>query len=184
MDIKKGLLMVAVGFLFTLVNVNLTYNGSSLNVTPDFVGWILFFLSFDKLGSYISDKQFLKWTSLVMAVLTGATWILGIARPELNIDILNSVLTVVSTVYMFVLFGVLEKIAHDCGSPRESTLRILKWLNLVIYVLFVVAALFYAQGSNDQTALAVAAVLGVALLVCAIITAFVLFRLSKDYTEK
>ena len=33
-------------------------------------------------------------------------------------------------------------------------------------------------------ALAVAAVLGVALLVCAIITAFVLFRLGKDYTEK
>ena len=83
MNIKKGLSYVAFGFLFTLVNFNLTLNGGTLNVMPDFVGWILFFLAFDKLGTYISDKKYMKWISLILAVVTAALWILGMAKPEI-----------------------------------------------------------------------------------------------------
>ena len=69
MNIKKGISYVAFGFLFTLVNFNLTINSVSICVTPDFIGWLLFFLAFDKLGTYISDKSYMKWNALVMSLI-------------------------------------------------------------------------------------------------------------------
>ena len=65
----------AFGFLFTLINLNLTLNGKTLNITPDFIGWILFFLAFDRLGSYVKGKEYLKWMSLVLAILSAALWV-------------------------------------------------------------------------------------------------------------
>ena len=66
LNLKKGLSFVAFGFFFTLINLNLTLNGAKLDVTPDFIGWILFFLAFDLLGTYVKDKLYLKWLSLVL----------------------------------------------------------------------------------------------------------------------
>ena len=43
MDLRKGLSYVAFGFLFTLINFNLTVNGQAISITPNFIGWILFF---------------------------------------------------------------------------------------------------------------------------------------------
>ena len=76
MNIKKGISLIAFGFAFVLVNLTLTLNGRSICVTPDFVGWILFFMSFDLLGSYIADKAYMKWISLILAIVTGAIWML------------------------------------------------------------------------------------------------------------
>ena len=182
MDIKKGLSYVAFGFLFTLVNINLNMNGGSLNITPDFIGWILFFLAFDKLGTYISDKKYMKWIALVLAVVTAALWILEMAKPELNVDIFTTLAAVVSVVYMFILFGVLENIARDYRSSRADTVKILKILNLVLYLAFLGISLFYLYNKSAYT-VAAAAFTGIAALVAAIFTAFVLFGLRKEIKE-
>ena len=182
MDIKKGLSYVAFGFLFTLVNFNLTLNGGTVNVMPDFVGWILFFLAFDKLGTYISDKKYMKWISLILAVVTAALWILGMAKPELDVDVFNTLAAVVSAVYMFILFGVLENIARDYKSSRAETIRMLKILNLVLYVAFMVLALAYYFVKEDALAV-ITAFIGITMLVAAIFTAFVLFALRKEVKE-
>ena len=70
MDLKKALTYVAIGFLFTLINLNITIGTITINFTPDFVGWILFFLAFDKLGSYVEGKTYLKWMALVLAIIS------------------------------------------------------------------------------------------------------------------
>ena len=93
MNIKKGISLIAFGFAFVLVNLTLTLNGRSICVTPDFVGWILFFMSFDLLGSYIADKAYMKWISLILAIVTGAIWMLKIAAPEMNTSILTTTVT-------------------------------------------------------------------------------------------
>ena len=182
MDIKKGLSYVAFGFLFTLVNFNLTLNGGTVNVMPDFVGWILFFLAFDKLGTYISDKKYMKWVSLVLAVFAAALWILGMAKPELNVDVFNTLAAVVGAIYMYILFGVLENIARDYKSSRAETIRMLKILNLVLYVAFMVLALAYYFVKEDALAV-ITAFIGITMLVAAIFTAFVLFALRKEVKE-
>ena len=182
MDIKKGLTYVAFGFLFTLVNFNLKYNGTAVNIVPDFVGWILFFLAYDKLGDYLKDKAYLKWMSLGLAIFTAVEWILAIVKPDLDLDIVKTVVDIVSMVYTFILFGALEKIAHDYNSDRESTIRILKYFNIVIYALFAVAALLSALVDEKYAVLAL--VFGLAALVAAIITCVVLFKLKKEISEK
>ena len=182
MDIKKGLSYVAFGFLFTLVNFNLTFNGTTVNIVPDFIGWILFFLAYDKLGDYLKDKIYLKWMSLGLAIFTAVEWILAIAKPELSMDIVKTVMDIVSIVYTFILFGALEKIAYDYGSDKESTIHILKYLNIAIYALFVAAALLSAL--VDEKYAVFALVFGLAALVAAIITCVVLFKLKKEISEK
>ena len=183
MNLKKGLSFVAFGFFFTLINLNLTLSGAKLNVTPDFIGWILFFLAFDHLGAYVKDKVYLKWLSLLLIVMTAAEWGMEIVKPELSTGALKTFITVISGVYMFLLFGSLERIAADFRSPRESTIRILKILNIILYLGFVAAALAAApDGASAIMALAV--VLGIAALAAAIVTMVVLFKLRREISDK
>ncbi|MBQ1521221.1 MAG: hypothetical protein IIZ74_00480 [Erysipelotrichaceae bacterium] len=179
MNIKKGISYVAFGFLFTLVNFNLTINSVSICVTPDFIGWLLFFLAFDKLGTYISDKSYMKWIALVMMIITGALWLGGIVKPDLDMDILKTIVTVCSCVYFFILFGVLEKIADDYHSAQKSTLGFLKYFNILISLGFVVTALIGGM-MQSELILGLSAVIGIVALVAAIVTAVVLFKLRKE----
>ena len=182
MDVKKALSYIAFGFFFTLVNINMIINGTSINITPDFVGWILMFLSFDKLGSYVEGKVYLKWISLILAVVTGAIWILSLALPNQDLSIVSSLIGLVSLVYTFNLFGVLEKICQDYGSSYGKTISTLKILNIVLYVLFVVFALLATK--NLETFGMLSLVFGVGALVCAIITCVVLFKLRKEINNR
>ena len=104
MDIKKGISYIAFGFLFTLLNINLNFNGTSINITPDFVGWILMFLAFDHLGQYVENKGYLKWIALILAILTGVIWVYGLVKPELSIDTVKTVVSFAGVVFMFILF--------------------------------------------------------------------------------
>ena len=182
MNIKKGVSLVAFGFAFILLNLTLTLNGRSICVTPDFVGWVLFFIAFDLLGSYIADKTYMKWISLILAIVTGAIWLLKLVEPEMNTSILTTGATVVSVFYMYVLFNVLEKVAHDHAPQREATIRMLKILYLVLYVLFVAFSMLTLTTGRENLAL-LAGLVGAVTLVCAIVIAFVLFRFRKEIKE-
>ncbi len=183
MNIKKGLSYVAFGFLFALVDFNLTLNGTSINITPDFIGWILFFLAFDKLGTYVEGKKFLKPLSLILIILTAAQWVLDIAKPELNVSILSTAAGILAVIYYFILFGCLEKLARDYGSEKEGTLRTLKYINIVLYILLLIFALLFSRTPGTAYALLFALV-GVLALVAAVVTAVVLFRLRKEIHTK
>ena len=182
MNIKKGISMIAFGFAFILANLTLTLNGRSICVTPDFVGWILFFMAFDLLGGYIADKAYMKWISLILAIVTGAIWILNMAAPETNLSILTTGVSVVSLFYMYILFNVLEKVAHDHVPQREATIRMLKILYLVLYVLFIAFSMLTLASWNEKLAL-LAGLAGAVTLACAIVIAFVLFRFRKEIKE-
>ena len=195
MNIKKALSLVAFGFLFTLVNINLTLNGTSLNVTPDFIGWILLFLAMGKLGSYAEGKQGLKWIFKILAVVTAAVWVMGIVSPWIELSFYAKLaINVVETIGLFILFGIMEKVAEDNGSERRSTLRILKYLNLFLFIaLNVVGVVLQGAilggnitGSNAAQSpyIWLFTLIGVAALVCAIITAVVLFKLRNEINNK
>ncbi len=174
MDIKKGISYIAFGFLFALVNINLNFNGGSLNVTPDFVGWILMFFAFDRLGHYVEDKTYLKWAALILAILTGVIWVYGLAKPELDIGIVKTIVSFVQAAFMFILFGVLEQIARDHAPLYEKNISMLKIVNLVLYVCFAVSALLMTKDQNTFAMLAF--VFGTGALISAIITAVTLLK--------
>ena len=178
-DIKKGITLIAVGFLFTLININLTINTLKINVTPDFVGWFLFFLAFDNLGDYGKGKEYIKWLSLCLAIAVTALWIIGIVMPEQPVDIFKTIVSVLSSIYIFILFGILAKIAEDYGSNKASTINFLKYLNIILILLFGAVAYFGAYKQSNAL-LGTAAIFGVMALASAIFTCVTLFGLRKD----
>ncbi len=178
-DLKKGISYVAFGFLFTLVNVNLNFQSGTLNIAPDWVGWILFFFAYVLLGEYVAGKPYLRWIPLVMVILTGAVWILNLAKPELDISILTLITGIISAAYMFVLFGVLETIGRDYDSWHTETIRTLKFVNLIAYLvslLFILLARVTASAAVAGAFL----IVGVVMIVAAIVTLVVLLKFRKE----
>ena len=178
-DLKKGISYVAFGFLFTLVNVNLNFQSGTLNIAPDWIGWILFFFAYALLGEYVAGKPYLRWVPLVMVILTGAVWILNLAKPELDISILTLITGIISAAYMFVLFGVLETIGRDYDSWHTETIRTLKFVNLIAYLvslLFILLARVTASAAVAGAFL----IVGVVMIVAAIVTLVVLLKFRKE----
>ena len=183
MNIKKALSFAAFGFLFTLVNINLTFNTTEINVTPDFIGWILFFVGFDRFGTYVEKKKYLKLLSFLLLIISAALWAFDLFRLDLPVTIVKVVANVLSAIYFFGLFGVLTKVAQDCDSQHTDTIRYLKYINVILFLLLSVLGLFADRLSIPVLATVFTA-LGVPALICAIISMVVLFRLRKEIINK
>lgn len=180
MNIKKGLSFVAFGFLIILVNLNLTLNGHTVNISPDFIGWLLLFFAHDKLGAYTEDKGYLKWTALILAILSGAFWVLELVGVDADITAFETVINIAAAAYMFILFSVLESVARDCGSEHESMIGMLKYINLALFVILTVMSMFAEKGISSNLYLGAFAVIGAAAVVAAVVTAVTLFRLKGE----
>ena len=179
MDLKKGLSLVAFGFLFTVVNLNLTLNGTTVNVMPEFIGWLLIFLACFKLGSCTADRPYLKWLALALAMLHAVAWGCAIPKPELDLGPLANIYTVLSAVCMFFLLEALEKLARDLGSPRERALSVLKILDPALLLGFLAAGLAGGYTGSESLSL-LTVLLGIAALIAPVVTAIVLFMLRRD----
>ena len=183
MNIRKGVSYVAFGFLFVLMNFNLNFGHTTINVCPDFVGWILFYLAFDLLGDYISSKSYMKILSLVMVILTGALWVLELVKPGFDTTVIKAISNLINVFYMFILFGVLENIATDFNSTKTGTIRFLKYFNLFSCICLVVAS-FLVNRMNSVYLASFVIILGVLVIVAAIVTLVTLFGLRKEINEK
>ena len=179
MDLKKGLSLVAVGYLFTLVNINLTFDDVAINIVPNFAGWILLFISFNYLGQYVEGKSYVKWIALIMVVITAVSWVVSIIRYPVDMTIINIFGSVLNCIFMFVFFGCLEKIAADKAPSREDNIRTLKILNLALSIALVVSAALVLNKVNNLTATLVL-IVGLAALVTAIVTCVNLFKLKNE----
>ncbi len=179
MDLRKGLSFTAFGFLFVLVNFNLTAGARTVNVMPEFVGWLLLTMAIDKLGKYTENRRYLKVMALVLLVYTAAEWVLNITNPGLNLSIFRTVANVLVAVFDFVIFLSLEEIARDFGSPRESSVRTLRIMMLVLNIAIVAIVPLYNVLKLESFAL-LFTVLGVVALVAAIVSLFVIFKLRSD----
>ena len=182
MKLRKAISLVAFGFLFIFVNFNLTVNGTSINIMPEFIGWILMFLAFTPLDTYMEGKRYMQWIPMILAVLTCVFWIISTFKPELEsptLSVVKSILNIVSAIYWFIMFTILEKVADDCGSTKGSTLRIIKIFSLVLYVIVSIIALCY-QNMDIGLLATLFTVCGIGLLVLVVIALFVLFGLRKE----
>lgn len=183
MNIKKALSFVAFGFLFTLININITLDTITINLTPDFIGWILLYVGFDKFGTYVEKKKYLKLISLLLIIVSAALWAFDLFGLDLPLSIVKSVANILSAVYMFELFTVLTRIAEDNQSSHADTIRYLKYINVILFLLLSGISLI-ADRMTLSTLAVTFTVLGVLALISAIISAVILFRLRKEINEK
>ena len=185
MDIKKALTFTAFGFLFTLVNLNLNFGQSigPINFMPDFVGWALLYLALGKFGRFSEGKDYLRWVAIVMIILSGVLWVMQIMKVEMLSSVLTTVGTIITLVFNFIYFGILEDVAEAYGSSRKDTIHLLKIVNLALYLGFTVMGIIALIKVHTAT-VAIAAVLGAAALVSAVIGLVVLFGLRKEISAR
>ena len=179
MKIKKGIRLIAVGFLFTLVNLNITSGSYKINVTPDFVGWILIFFGCGMLGEYVRRRPYYQIGAFLLAVLSAGLWIAELVNPDLDVKYIELAATLITTLYIFILLGLLQKIARDSNSSYTGSLGILKFAYLAVYVLFQAASYFINVLPLELLSV-ILTIAGAAALVTAVITCIVLFRLSFE----
>lgn len=178
MKLKNGLTFVAYGFLFTLLNLNLTFNGHTVNVIPNCLGWLLLFLAHDNLKPYGEDKGYLKWTALGLTVVTAVIWIIGLMDPDFSISWLSILVSIVQAVYMFMLMGILGDIAADNQSSQQNALSTLRYLNPIL--LAGVTLFGYMSMFLSEYFALIATAVGIVALAAAIWTAVTLFRLRRE----
>lgn len=174
MNIKKGVSFVAFGFLFTLVNFNLNFPSFSINIMPEFVGWLLFFLAYDKLGSYISDRQYMKWGAMTLLIINAAFWIM----PSVGLGAIRTILSICQDIYWFIILGVMEQVAEDYGSSQQGSIRFIKYFNIIVGAGFIITSL------AGEELLSLAAFIGIAAIIAAIVTIVILFKLRKEIPEE
>ena len=198
MNIRKGLSLTAYGFLFILINFNLVMEGRTINVIPDFIGWILLFLAFGKLGDYTKGCGWLRWLALILVIPSAYSWLISLIKPELvgspGLATIETLASIGELVFIVLMFTPLIRIAHDYGSDREEKFKKLRIVNLIMYAIFICVSVLVTvfRSRIDVTgpsgALVIIAVVttaaGIALLVCAVITAISVFKLKNEVAEK
>ena len=182
MKLNKGLRFIAFGFLFTLVNLNITTANYKVNITPDFIGWLLIFIG---LG-YMKERKgdlFFRIVAILLSLVTLAMWIVRFVLPKFDLRLYEIGVSAFAVLYITLLLGFLEKTARQCGSSHAGNLKIVKYVDLIVYILF--QSISFAGPYLPENVLKVLVLVsGVAVLITAIMTAIVLFRLSFDVEEK
>ena len=111
MNIKKGIRLIAIGFLFTLININVTVNEHVINIMPDFVGWILIGIACTKLGDYVKGKPFYMIGAILLGICNLAIALVTLFLPKMDITIYKTGVSVLTIIYVFALLTLIEKIA-------------------------------------------------------------------------
>ena len=183
LNLKKGLTYIVIGFLFTFISLNLKLNTANIDITPDYVGWILIFMGFDLLGDYVKDMKYLKWAAIGMAVLSLISWILAALSVSLDPDYLSTFINLAMILYFYFLLDPIEKIAEDNGSLRVSSIRTVRMAMLggigLSVILFVLS--FFA---DEKLTLFLVVMVMIIQVYVTIALAFDLFLVRKEISEK
>ncbi len=142
MRLKKGMTLIAIGFLFISVQININLKGGVLSLPPTFVGWILFALAYPRIVKYTSYIVSLYWIPIVIAFFSAIGWMLGLVNISIRDPLIMLAGWILTIVYLVKLLGCLELLARDYARnlvPRVHTLNVL-YLSLQI-AMFVFLAL-------------------------------------------
>lgn len=180
-NIKKAVSLTAFGYLFIFLNINLDFGNVSVNILPEWLGWLLLYFASLKLQDYIKERKYIIWFLLAMSIYTLALYLAGIMAPEFNTSILNALKSIIGAAASFLYLGVICEIADEAGSVHSMALHNLRWFNAVISLILGILALVIR---NIDTAAAIVIMFGSLIALAAmIITAVVLFRFRREIKE-
>ncbi len=178
MSIKKGIRLIAIGFIFTLINLNIKFNTQAINVMPDFIGWFIIAFAFSYLDGFKKGSGWLKWGSILLGLISAGLMIAEYVLPKYDLTLYKSGASLLEAVIIFSLLTLLEKIGRAYGSNCVGDLKILKYVYLIVYIIFQALSLCVNFLPIDLFA-ALVKICGVITLLTAIITMLVLLRFSS-----
>ena len=138
-------------------------------------------MAFYEMGRYVTDKRYLVIISIIMAVLSGAYWLLELFKANIadNLSIVNTIMNIANAFYMYVLFGILVDIADEYGSKTKDTISVLRYINLAVsIILLVISVLINLE--NFRQFVWMITFSGLIALASAIASAIILFKLKNE----
>ena len=156
-------------------------DGLRINVLPDFIGWIFILIGMLKIRRYFGQKKYMTVMAAFMIITSAVQYFFEIFHPETRLAVLNIICNLVTTIFMFLLFGTLEQIAADHRSKRQSILGYLKIATVCVDGIITLISLIALSERNLELLALIFTVMGVVLLGIAVISAVVLFQFARDF---
>lgn len=176
MNLRKGILYIIFGYIFIFLNLYLNIFGIKIDLLPNFVGWLLIFFAYNKLGNYVKDMKYLHYLPLIFIFLGIVCDILVMIMFEFYASIIGIVFGLLPIIYWINLFDVLLVIAEDKKSKQKISISTLKHLNITICIIAIILPII----NLFMPTLYATYILFIIDLVIVIITIIVLSKLKKE----
>ncbi len=177
-NICKGLKRVAWGYFFLYFNFNLF----TLNVLPDFLGYILFLSAITLMKDEEREMSLLYTLGVIMALWTGAEWLVGLVGLKLDglWQFVDITIAVINLYFHFQLLTNLASIAAK-HQPEEYYLdeKLLHYRTMQTVLLTSVIIIGYLSKWLGDLAAVTSVIMIVAYLIAGVLLMKALFDLRR-----
>ena len=135
--IRQALTKIAWGYVLLYLDFNLSINSHTLNVLPNWAGYLLIFSAILLLGERLRDLLLLKPFCILLGVVSAVDWIwVLLAGQELTgrFFLFSILITCVGIYFRFQMLTDLALLAEECGA-RANSLRSCRNAEAVIQVI-------------------------------------------------
>lgn len=123
--------------LFGYIFLNLDFNLGTINVLPDWFGYILILKALPDLSEAVPSVHLLRSLGILLAVWEGCLWIFTLTTGEaLTIYIVTVIGSVIGLYFHFQLLTNLAEIAKKFDSVREKPMLHLRTVRTILITVF------------------------------------------------
>lgn len=124
--------LIAYGYLLLHLNFNL----GTLNVLPNWLGYIQILRALPALGEYEPSALLLRPLGILLALWEGVLWTVDLAGSSLTGYLFTVIATVIALYFHFQLLTNLADIAGSCSCPERKRILTLRTVRTVLITLF------------------------------------------------
>lgn len=119
---------IAWGYVLLHLNINL----GTLNILPDWLGYVFFINALPILGEEEPSAPLLKPLGQLLAIWTGFVWIFELLRLNVNFHIIEIIVSAISLYFHFQLLTNLASIAEKYACPEQKRILTLRTVRTVL----------------------------------------------------
>ncbi len=171
-------LLMALGFLFLLMNYSIEFPNGSLNLLPDWLGYLFFYLAFQQYNG--DDFDDLRKMVLIAGAIAFVMWVAGIFT-KVNLGILRIPVDFFTAYVLYMILEPVIRIAARIDSSQTERLIHCRQANLLCSLIILLSDVIYLFIRKMSVVLFTLCLL-VGFIV-AVLNIVALFRLSSELTE-
>lgn len=173
--LADGVKLIAFGYLFLHLNLNL----GTLNVLPNWVGYLLILRALPALGEYEPSALLLRPLGILLALWEGFLWGMALLGSSQDDSLFTVIAAVIALYFHFQLLTNLADSAKQFGCPERSRILTLRTVRTVLITLLALPV-SWADYQVLTTGIAIVFVI-VAVWICVVLFSF---RRSLELTPE
>ena len=130
--LADGVKLVAFGYLLLHLNINL----GTLNVLPNWLGYMMILKALPAFGEYEPSALLLRPIGILLALWEGVLWAFTLIGSNWDGYLFTVVATVIALYFHFQLLTNLADIAERFGCPERSRILTLRTIRTVLITVF------------------------------------------------